>query len=295
MTESSKKRDFAWRRKLSQEFVLNVVRNRKGHRPVGANSANGDLLIASYNVHKCVGTDKIFDPERIVRVIREISPDVLALQEADKRFGERYGLINLDHLQQETGLTHVPIKTTSSQGLGWHGNALFIRNGLVSKVTQVKLPGVEPRGALIAELEFANGPLRVIAAHFGLLRSSRRQQAKTILKLLMNHALMPTIMTGDLNEWRIGKSSALADLKPYFDVTLGTVPSFPSRFPVLALDRVFAFPSDLVSSIETHSSPLSRVASDHLPIKARIDLVKATATLGKVSPSDRKAGQAIHR
>ncbi|MGT2468704.1 endonuclease/exonuclease/phosphatase family protein [Mesorhizobium atlanticum] len=53
------------------------------------------MVVASYNVHKCIGTDRRFDPERTARVIREISPDVIALQEADNRFGDRAGLLDL--------------------------------------------------------------------------------------------------------------------------------------------------------------------------------------------------------
>lgn len=279
MIELLKKHRSDLHRKFNQEFVLNVVRNRKGHRPIQANNPTGDFILASYNVHKCVGMDKVFNPTRVIEVIRELNADVLALQEADKRFGERIGLIDVDRLKQQTGLTHVPIRAMSNQGLGWHGNALFIRNGEVGDIRQIRLPGMEPRGALIVDFEFAAGPLRVIAAHFGLLRRSRSLQAKTILSLLKNLKPMPTILTGDLNEWRVGKRSSLSTLAPYFNLRLGTVPSFPSRFPVLALDRIFAFPSNLVTSIETHISPLSRIASDHLPIKARIDLVGAEETM----------------
>ena len=50
------------------------------------------------------------------------------------------------------------------------------------------------------------------------------------------------------------------------------LPSFPSRYPLLALDRILARPSTLISSIEIHNTPLARVASDHLPIKARLNL-----------------------
>lgn len=87
---------------------------------------------------------------------------------------------------------------------------------------------------------------------------------------------MPTLMVGDLNEWRLGRTSSLKSLASFFDLRLGTLPSFPSRFPVLALDRVFAYPHELVSNIEIHNSPLARIASDHLPIKAEIDLETAT-------------------
>lgn len=283
MISRLKKRKAVLQRNLSQERLQNnllkAIRNRKGHRPLSANREGGDLVVASYNVHKCIGVDKVFDPVRIVRVIRELDADVLALQEADKRFGDRISLLDLTFLEQETGLKPVPINTMSPNGAGWHGNALFTRNGKVREVLQLDLPGVEPRGALIVELEMAAGPLRIIAAHFGLLRHSRNQQSKTILSVLQKRPIMPTLMIGDLNEWRVGKGSALANLKPYFDITMGTVPSFPSRFPVLALDRVFAYPHDLVMTIESHKTPLSRVASDHLPIKAHINLAEALQSI----------------
>ncbi|EJF91191.1 endonuclease/exonuclease/phosphatase family protein [Bartonella tamiae] len=280
MSKDPKNKRFVWRdplrQKTIQKNILKAIRNRRGHRPSTMDHNHHDLVIASYNVHKCVGVDKIFDPKRIVRVIAEINADIIAVQETDKRFGERVGLLDLDYLHEETGLMPVPIITMSPNGHGWHGNALFYRNGHVHEVLQVKLPGMEPRGALIAELIMDAGPIRIIAAHFGLLRHSRNRQAKFILSLIEKREIMPTLMIGDLNEWRVGKGSSLTNLAPYFDVTLGTVPSFPSRFPFLALDRVFAFPHQLVSNIKSHYTPLSRVASDHLPIKAQVDLASAT-------------------
>lgn len=283
MTEIFKTKKFHWPTQSGQktlhERLLQAIRNRQGHRPAEADCETYDTVVASYNVHKCIGTDKVFDPIRIVHVISELNADIMALQEADKRFGDRIGLLDLDFLKSETGLIPVPINTMSPQGHGWHGNALFLRNGKVKDILQIKLPGVEPRGALIVELEMQTGLIRIIAAHFGLLHHSRIQQAKLILSILEKRKVMPTIMVGDLNEWRIGRTSSLASLAPFFDLRLGTLPSFPSRFPVFALDRVFAFPQQLVSHIEIHNSPLARIASDHLPIKAEIDLAEATRLL----------------
>jgi endonuclease/exonuclease/phosphatase family metal-dependent hydrolase len=39
------------------------------------------LRIATYNIHKCRGLDLRVDPRRIVRVLREIDADVIAMQE----------------------------------------------------------------------------------------------------------------------------------------------------------------------------------------------------------------------
>lgn len=283
MIDVLKNKKLHWPNQLNQKTlhdrILRAIRNRQGHRPAEADCDTYDTIVASYNVHKCVGTDKVFDPKRIVRVIAELNADIMALQEADKRFGERIGLLDLNYLKAETGLISVPINTMSPNGHGWHGNALFMRNGKVNDIVQINLPGVEPRGALIVELAMPAGNIRIVAAHFGLLHHSRIKQAKVILSLLQTRKIMPTIMVGDLNEWRIGKTSSLASLESFFDLRLGTLPSFPSRFPVLALDRVFAYPHQLVSNIEIHNTALARVASDHLPIKAKIDLAGATTFL----------------
>ena len=272
------------REQLSKK-VLTAIHKRRGFRPSHANIMGGDIIIASYNVHKCIGVDKVFNPQRTADVISEIDADVIALQEADQRFGQRLGLLDLGLLQQRHGLVPVPITATAPEGHGWHGNVLLFREGIVRNVRQLTLPGVEPRGALVADLQFPSGPLRIIAAHFGLLKRSREQQAQSILTTLQESETLPTLLIGDLNEWRIGKRSSLSSLQPIFDHAATAVPSFPSRFPVLALDRVLGMPHNLVSAIEVHNTPLARMASDHLPIKAHVDLQSALRSLENFSPS----------
>ena len=270
--------------KTASAALLTAIRNRRGHRPAGSNRP-GDTVIASYNVHKCVGVDRRFDPERTARVIAEIDADVIAIQEADKRFGTRSGLLDLCALEEACGLVPVPITALSSTGHGWHGNMIMIRKGAVQSVEQLSLPGVEPRGALVTTLDFPEGRLRLVAAHFGLLKRSREQQALAILASVARQDDMPTLLVGDLNEWRVGRRSSLSRLHPVFDPASGAVPSFPSRFPVLALDRALGHPHDLVTSVEAHDTPLARVTSDHLPIKAHIDL-KAISQIGRAEPRD---------
>ncbi|MGH6861074.1 MAG: endonuclease/exonuclease/phosphatase family protein [Phyllobacterium sp.] len=257
--------------------ILAAVRNRK-KRPGGVTPfVESDLVIASYNVHKCVGVDKKFDPDRIAHVIGEIAADVIAIQEADKRFGERTGLLDLARLQRENSLVPVPVTSLYPKGHGWHGNLLLFREGVVRRVQQLVLPGLEPRGALVADIDLAAGPLRIIAAHFGLLKHSRQQQSEAILNAVHADPSRPTLLLGDLNEWRVGKGSSLHFLSPVFDPGKNAVASFPSRFPVLALDRVLGHPHTLVTAIEVHDTPLARIASDHLPIKAYIDLKSAAS------------------
>lgn len=240
--------------------------------PVDA-PAHAGLRVASYNVHKCVGTDGRFDPARTSQVIQELDADVVALQEADRRFGDRAGLLDLAQLQRDSGLELVPA-AAQAQSHGWRGNVLLFRRGAVRQVQQIALPGLEPRGAVVVEIGLEAGrAIRVIAAHFGLLRSSRRQQARAISALA--GADMPTLLMGDLNEWRQRGRSPFGDLGAAFAQIPAGIPSFPSRRPLLALDRIIASRRGLLSAVAVHDTPLARIASDHLPIRAVVDLPPA--------------------
>ena len=255
--------------------ILESLKNRKKSRPKPAGGKVDrpeGTLIASYNVHKCVGADRRFDPERTSRVIHEIDADIIGLQEADTRFGERTGILDLRRLERETGLIPVPISGVT-KAHGWHGNVVLFKQGTVRDVHQINLPGLEPRGALIAELELARGgSLRIIAAHLGLLHRSRAQQTRLIVDLMNDGSEMPTILLGDLNEWRLGDRSSLNTFQAAFGPLPPAVPSFPSTLPLLALDRIMANRRGMISSVEVHDSPLARMASDHLPIKAVVSL-----------------------
>jgi endonuclease/exonuclease/phosphatase family metal-dependent hydrolase len=243
---------------------------------------DGRIVVASYNVHKCVGTDGRFDPERVATVIGELDVDVLALQEADQRFGERSGLLDRSALEERTGLTFLPV-AARARSHGWHGNAILVREGRATRIERIKLPGAEPRGAVLAEIELPGGRLRVVAAHFGLLRHSRRQQADAILRLLGDGEDMPTLLMGDLNEWSVSRTrSVLTSLEPFFGPCPAHHPSFPARLPVLALDRILGSPRGTVEAVSVHMSPLARVASDHLPIKARVNLARPAYAVGIV-------------
>lgn len=233
--------------------------------------AEGEMRIASWNLHKCVGTDGRFDPHRSVAVIAELGADLIALQEADRRFGRRIGLLDLKLLEKQAGLVPLPV-AMEPDGHGWHGNAILVRPGTRARLRRLALPGAEPRGAVVADLELRHGPLRVVAAHFGLLPRCRRRQSAAILATLQAAEPMPTVLCGDLNEWNPGERSSLRGLAPLFGTVNGGPASFPARLPVLPLDRILAWPQPLVSDVGVHESPLARVASDHLPLTARLHL-----------------------
>ncbi|MGK9233456.1 endonuclease/exonuclease/phosphatase family protein [Inquilinus limosus] len=232
------------------------------------------IVVGSYNVHKCVGLDRRFDPLRIAAVVAELGADVVALQEVDRRFGRRSGLLDAETLRRDSGL-HLVHVSDLPDGHGWHGNALLVREGVVTRLRRLSLPGAEPRGAIVTELALPAGRLRVIAAHFGLLRRCRMRQAATILEEIAEGESMPTLLVGDLNEWRPGRRSSLQPLGALFGPLDASPPSFPAPLPLVSLDRILGWPRGVLRSVEVHRSPLSRIASDHLPLKAVVDLAAA--------------------
>ena len=255
---------------LSSALMTSLRNRKKRQSDTDTTVAHAFPIIASYNVHKCVGRDRKFDPDRTTRVIQEIGADIIALQEADSRFGERTGLLDLARLERDCGLLPVSI-SAGTKAHGWHGNVVLFKEGLVRDVHTMTLPGLEPRGALVVELELKRGgTLRIIAAHFGLLRHSRAQQARALVELLDSREEQPTILMGDLNEWRLGNGSSLNTFRDAFGSLPPAVPSFPSGLPVLALDRIISNREGLIDTLEAHDSALARMASDHLPLKAAI-------------------------
>lgn len=227
------------------------------------------IKIASYNIHKCVGRDGVFNPSRIVDVLAEIKADVVALQEADVRFGERRGLLDLKELHAKCGLVPMALPR-SAKSHGWRGNVILYRQGVVTNAHQLILPGVEPRGAIVADISVKNIHLRIIATHFGLLRRSRAKQVETVLKSAEPLDKRTVVLMGDLNEWRLGRRSALVGLEPIFGPIDQFIPSYPSPYPILALDRILCTPRHSLVDVMAHNSELARIASDHLPISAQL-------------------------
>ena len=229
------------------------------------------IKVASYNIHKAVGTDRRRNPERIIDVLNEVDADIIALQEADRRFGERHAVLPDRLLEMHSDYVVAPLGVRT-ESMGWHGNALLARRGAVIESHDViHLPCLEPRGAVTACITIGKRSVRIIGMHLDLSGLWRRKQAAAILHFLAQEAreekTYPTIAMGDLNEWN-QQSGCLRDFCRMFQLA-PAARSFHARRPIAALDRIMWHgPLDLMDS-GVHLSAVSRRASDHLPIWAR--------------------------
>lgn len=227
------------------------------------------LTFASYNIHKAVGTDRVRDPDRVIRVLHEMDADVMALQECDRRFGHRESVLPrflLDEQRWET----VPLKMRP-QSLGWHGNAILVRRGIeILDAQPVPLPMLEPRGAVSALLESNGRKFRVVGMHLDLSGLRRRDQIRAVLRHLEENEKYPTVLLGDFNHWGQANGAMLEFNGDWR--TLATGPSFPSRRPIARLDRIVASPHWQIGEADAYRSALAAQASDHLPVRAALEL-----------------------
>lgn len=231
-------------------------------------SSGTTLTVASYNVHRCIGRDGRHDPGRVAKVIEELRADIIALQEVDFRYYVRRGVDQLRFLAEATGLQSVwgPVLYAAR---GQYGNGLLTRHEVLEvRGIDLSVPARQRRGALDVDLSVHGTPVRVIAAHLGLGLRERQLQVRRLLEALAAHTGSPLILLGDFNEWR-PPSSPLRGLHRQFGRTPG-VRSFPSNFPLFALDRIWVQPRAALTAVEVHTSHWARRASDHLPVRGVI-------------------------
>jgi endonuclease/exonuclease/phosphatase family metal-dependent hydrolase len=234
-------------------------------------SSPATLRVATYNVHACVGTDGRFNPERVGAVIAELDADIVALQEftypASVALDTRAPVVltGLDRYQCALG----PTRQTVAQQC--FGNALFTRLPIVDIYRiDLSIERREPRGALAATLDVGNLHVHVLAAHLGLRIHERRYQVRQIVEYLDSVRRTPLIVLGDFNDWLPGRSVAHV-----LDRRLGRPPrpaSFPVSWPIVALDRIWVQPTGALRRVVAHVTPTARVASDHLPVVADVDV-----------------------
>ncbi|AZQ66585.1 metal-dependent hydrolase [Silicimonas algicola] len=224
------------------------------------------LTLATWNIRKCIGLDRRRDPHRIASVIASLEADVVALQEADKRLGRRPAALTTDIVEREIGMEPADAGGHDCS-IGWHGNAILLAPHLkVAARHSIHLPGIEPRGALAIDVSGKGKSLRIVAVHLGLMRSSRRQQLATIRTRLEAMDEMPTVIMGDFNEW--STEHGLEALTGFEVHSPGR--TYHSSRPVAALDRFALNGGVTLTDASVIENRVTRVASDHLPIKARV-------------------------
>lgn len=160
---------------------------------------------------------------------------------------------------------------------GHHGNAVLSKFPIASyRNHDVSTGKAERRGLLHCRLTLpgAGTAAHIICAHLSLFERERRRQLGLLCRLVGDAVPddAPLIVAGDFNDWRrrAGPILARCGLKEAFVEEHGRpARSFPARWPVLRLDRIY-FRNVRVTRTAVHSKPPWSHLSDHVPLSVEV-------------------------
>lgn len=253
------------------------------------------VRILSYNVHSCIGIDRVHSPERIAHVIAQQKADIVALQEIDEGRPRSGGIAQAPVLASMLGMK-AHFNASTQHGGESYGDAILTALP-IKAIRKGRLPGfhdrirVEPRGALWATIDVGGIDLQVVNTHLGVWPQEQMLQLSTLL----GHEWLghpdcrdPVVFVGDFN--------APPGLMPYRHLAERFTdaqkafrdrkarPTFPGRMPTLRLDHVWLRGRVTIENVEVVRTPLARLASDHLPVVVDLDLSAAHAELHDRQP-----------
>jgi len=231
------------------------------------------LRVLSYNIHHGEGVDRKLDLERIARVIREVEPDLVALQEVDQRVKRSGSVDQPAELARLTKMQVVFGANIELQG-GHYGNAVLSRLPIIRHKNHL-LPNVEAgeqRGVLEVELEMADERLLLFATHLDHRRDDceRIASARAINELALTQAKQPALLAGDLNDTPDSKTLAEFALQ-WTSASEKSLATIPVSRPTRQIDFLLYRPQNRWKVVEIKVLD-EAVASDHRPIFAVLEL-----------------------
>lgn len=229
----------------------------------GTKTVTASIRIMTWNVHGVFQLNPNFDIEGVCSIIRHWSPDIAALQEVDSRGRTDDPFARLADAIAGHSVDARSIVTKD----GDYGQVLLSRWPFAEPptITDVSYQEREPRRAIAARIQSDHGEVTVIATHLGLSIHERHAQAQTLAGLVQPTR---TLVLGDFNDWFWVKSvrGVLARICP----VRTRLRTFPSRWPLMRLDRIYASRDLKIRSAWTDRK--ARAYSDHLPVIADIVL-----------------------
>lgn len=233
------------------------------------------LRVATYNVHRCRGLDRLTRPARVAAVLQALEADVIGLQEVVGVGPWHAGQAEMLGALLGFGWVMAPTRLLRRQVFG---NVVLSRFPIVNHVQyDLTWKTCEPRGCHRADIALPGGrTLHVYNVHLGTALRERRYQASRLASILSDrHVRGPRLVVGDFNEWTRGLATTLLSrmLQSVDHAThLRRRRTYPGCLPLLHLDHIYyRGPLELVS-VEQPRTRLALVASDHLPLVAEFTI-----------------------
>jgi endonuclease/exonuclease/phosphatase family metal-dependent hydrolase len=229
----------------------------------------------TYNVHSFIGTDHVYDPERIARVIEDSGVDLVALQEVDFGRGGQQRPAAIECLAARLGMgCHFTLTREGKRGR--FGNAVLTSHPF-HLVAEGMLPSRRGEARAVQWLRVISPSLQfhLMNTHLSVRLSERGPQVEALLGAdwaLRAMQGLPLVICGDFNASPLSRvyrqlSRGLHDVQRSSARRRAT---WPSRFPFWRIDHIFVTSDLAVRRVQVVEQGLARLASDHLPLLAEL-------------------------
>lgn len=239
--------------------------------------------VMTYNIHRAIGIDRRFRPDRVVRIVETYEPDIVLLQEVDDGVPRSRRLDLGRELASSLGYPYFAIGHNVTLRKGRYGNATLSRHPiLLERNIDLTIGTLKRRGCQHTAIAL-QGPagrtrnLEVFNLHLGLSARQRELQV-ALLARSRELASLPTdaacLVGGDFNDWRSQLHPFFTGARQFRSAAEPTsrgekaLLTYPSFFPRGPLDRIYYRGPLRLLAARRCRLRLSRVASDHLPIVA---------------------------
>ena len=244
--------------------------------------------VLSYNIHRAIGVDRRFRPERIIRIIDNYKADIVLLQEVDEGAPRSRELDLALELATGLGFPYHAVGHNVTLRKGRYGNATLSRYPILSERNiDLTIDLWKRRGCQHTAIDLGGGlepghlhrRLDVFNLHLGLSAGQRARQVELLARSGEMTALPPSaacLVGGDFNDWRsllVPFLTGGMNFRSATDSSTGRpLRTYPSFFPRGPLDRIYyRGPLSLLTAYRCRLR-LSRLASDHLPIVADFEI-----------------------
>lgn len=245
------------------------------------------LTVLCYNIHRAIGVDRRFRPERIVEILAYHDPDVALLQEVDEGVPRSRRLDLALEIKEALDYPHLAVGHNVRLRRGRYGNATLSRFPILEERNiDLTIDARKSRGCQHTTLrvERPHGrpvEVEVFNLHLGLSARERMRQVGTLVRsseLAALPASRPCLVGGDFNDWRNLLAPLFTDFLGFRCATerrtgrRAAIRTFPSFSPTGGLDRIYVRGPVRVLAARRCRLAISRIASDHLPVIAELDL-----------------------
>jgi len=260
--------------------------------------------VLSYNMHRAIGVDRLFRPERIAKIINHHQADIVLLQEVDVGVPRSRQLDLAKEMAEAGGYPHYATGLNVKLKKGMYGNTTLSKFPITqSRNINLTIGKHKARGCQYSSIQINNSSdfsqnIEVFNLHLGLSSQERVRQIGRVTNSKEFAAIAPEtpcLVGGDFNDWRTFLAPIFTDILNFECATNhssgyhNSYLTYPAFSPTGGLDKIFYRGSLELIRRRRCWMGITRLASDHLPVIAEFKLHTAGDPVTSKADSDNLA------